>query len=97
MREISREIGPLSIDDDVAKARMFHLAQGVLVGLRRRAPEVVIGELIDAAQEFGVSPFVLARALVTTAAGGATTGIDAEAAMAVRRRWGDMLNYDESR
>ncbi|MGB3355495.1 MAG: transcription antitermination regulator [Mycobacterium sp.] len=97
MREISRGMGPLSIDDDVAKARMFHLAQGVLVGLRRYAPEVAIGELIDAAQEFGVSPFALARALVTTAAGGATTGIDAVATMAVRRRWGDMFDSQPSR
>lgn len=32
-------VNPLPVDDDVANARMFHLAQGVLVGLRRRPAE----------------------------------------------------------
>jgi hypothetical protein len=68
------------VDDNVAKARMFHLAQGVLVGLRRRPPEEVLSELIDVAQRFGLSPFALARALVA-AGGGTAAGTDAAAAV----------------
>ncbi|PRC45894.1 hypothetical protein C6A85_92860, partial [Mycobacterium sp. ITM-2017-0098] len=79
MRETAREVSPLSVDDDVSKARMFHLAQGILVGLRRCTPEEVIGELIETAQRFGLSPFALARALVTVTAGGAHTAADADA------------------
>jgi hypothetical protein len=51
------------VDDDVTKARTFHLAQGILIGLRRRPPEEVLTEF-DAAQDFGLSPFALARALM---------------------------------
>ena len=61
MQERRRGVNPLPVDDNVAKARMFHLAQGVLVGLRRRPPEEVLSELIDVAQRFGLSPFALAR------------------------------------
>ena len=62
MLERRRGVNPLPVDDNVAKARMFHLAQGVLVGLRRQPPEEVSCELIDVAQRFGLSPFALARA-----------------------------------
>ena len=41
MQERRRGVNPLPVDGNVAKARMFHLAQGVLVGLRRRPPEEV--------------------------------------------------------
>ena len=47
MQERRRGVNPLPVDDNVGKARMFHLAQGVLVGLRRRPPEEVLSELID--------------------------------------------------
>jgi hypothetical protein len=57
-------LNPLSVDDNVANARMFHLARGVLVRLLRRPPEQVLNELIDVARRFGLSPFALARALV---------------------------------
>ena len=50
MQERRRGVNPLPVDDNVAKARMFHLAQGVLVGLRRRPPEEVLCELIDVAE-----------------------------------------------
>ena len=56
MQERRRGVNPPPVDDNVAKARMFHLAQGVLVGLRRRPPEEVLSELIDVAQRFGLSP-----------------------------------------
>jgi hypothetical protein len=72
---------------------MFHLAQGVLVGLRRRPPEEVLSELIDVAQRFGLSPFALARALVAAAGGGTAAGADADAdaAATVHQCWGDLL------
>ena len=44
MQERRRGVNPLPVDDNVGKARMFHLAQGVLVGLRRRPPEEVLCE-----------------------------------------------------
>ena len=81
MQETRRGVNPLPVDDNVAKERMFHLAQGVLVGLRRRPPEEVLSELIDVAQRLGLSPFALARALVAAA----------EAAATVRQCWGDLL------
>lgn len=91
MLERRRGVNPLPVDDNVAKARMFHLAQGVLVGLRRRPPEEVLSELIDVAQRFGLSPFALARALVAAAGGGTAAGADADAAATVRQCWGDLL------
>ena len=57
-------LNPLSVDDNVANARMFHLAEGVLVRLLRRPPEQILNELIDVAQRFGLSPFALARVLM---------------------------------
>ena len=50
MQERRRRVNPLPVDDNVAKARMFHLAQGVLVGLRRAASRTGLNELIDVAQ-----------------------------------------------
>ncbi|PRC57391.1 hypothetical protein C6A85_33795, partial [Mycobacterium sp. ITM-2017-0098] len=55
-------------------------------------PEEVIGELIETAQRFGLSPFALARALVTVTAGGAHTAADADAVAAVHKCWGDLLD-----
>jgi hypothetical protein len=89
VQERRRGVNPLPVDDNVAKARMFHLSQGVLVGLRRRPPEEVLSELIDVAQRFGLSPFALARALVAAAGGGTAAGADAAAT--VRQCWGDLL------
>ena len=93
MQERRRGVNPLPVDDNVAKARMFHLAPGVLVGLRRQPPEEVSCELIDVAQRFGLSPFALARALVAAAGGGTAAGADADAdaAATVRQCWGDLL------
>ena len=39
MQERRRCVNPLPVDDTVAKARMFHLAQGVLVGLADGLPK----------------------------------------------------------
>ena len=78
------------MDDNVASARMFHLAQGVFLGLRRRPAEQALNELIDAAQRFGLSQFTLARALVA-AGGAAALGVDTDAAAVVRQCWGDLL------
>ena len=93
MQERRRGVNPLPVDDNVAKARMFHLAQGVLAGLRRRPPEEVLSELVDVAQRFGLSSFALARALVAAAGGGTAAGADADAdaAATVRQCWGDLL------
>ena len=88
-------VNPLPVDDNVANARMFHLAQGVLVGLRRRPAEQVLNELIDVAQRFGLSPFTLARALVAAAGGATALGADTDAAAAVRQCWGNLLASKE--
>jgi len=82
---------PLPVDDNVASARMFHLAQDVFLGLRRRPAEQALNELIDAAQRFGLSQFTLARALVAAAGGAAALGVDTDAAAVVRQCWGDLL------
>jgi len=50
VQERRRSVNPLPVDDNVAKARMFHLAQGVLVGLRGNLPKRFYAKLIDVAQ-----------------------------------------------
>jgi|EndMetStandDraft_6_1072998.scaffolds.fasta_scaffold10194_1 hypothetical protein len=80
-------------NDDLVRTRYLHLAEGVLVGLRRRPPEDTLRELVDAARGSGVSPYAVAQALVDLAAGRRSlTADDAPPAVAVVRRcWGDLL------
>lgn len=84
--------GAVVADDDAAKARTLHIAEGVLVALRRKSPEAVIAELVDGARQDGLSPYVLAAALVAVAAGGAATpGVHPQAVATARRLWGAEL------
>lgn len=77
--------------DGVSSARLLHLAEGVLVGLRRIPPEAAVVELVDAARESRLSPFVVAKALVAIA-GGAHDGASGDpASIVVQRHWGELL------
>ena len=92
MQERRRSVNPLPVDHNVGKARMFHLAQGVLVGLRRRPPEEVLCETHRRCTVVRTVTICAGPALVA-AAGGGTAGADADAdaAATVRQCWGDLL------
>jgi len=83
---------------EIAQARNLHLAEGVLVALRRQTPEVALSELVAVARAAQVSPFRLADALVTIA-GRCPTDQGDLATVAVNHAWGELLNAgtDEAR
>ena len=87
---------PASIDprfnDGAARARVLHLAEGVLVGLRSCAPEEALRELVSAARSAGLSPFVVANELVAAASGFSGARRDRPAGSVVTQRWGSLLN-----
>lgn len=88
------ELGPEGAfprnDDSVTRARTLHLAEGVLIGLRRCSPEQAIAELVAAGREAGLSTYALARGLVAAAGGyqGATAD---PAARVAEHRWSALL------
>ena len=91
MYQVPGWAGAVASGDDAAKARTLHLAEGVLVVLRRATPEAVIGELVDAARQAGLSPYVLAAALVAVASGDTAPGVSLDAIATARRLWGAEL------
>jgi hypothetical protein len=91
MYQVPGWAGAVVSDDDAAKARKLHLAEGILVALRRATPEVVIGELVDAARQAGLSPYVLAAGLVAVASGDAAPGVSREVVATARQLWGEPL------
>jgi hypothetical protein len=88
------ELGPESafsgVDDSMARARTLHLAEGILIGLRRCSPEQAITELVSAGRDAGLSTYALARGLV--AAAGGRDGIASDpAARVAEHRWGALF------
>lgn len=88
------ELGPEAafpgVDDSVARARTLHLAEGILIGLRRCSPEQAIAELVSVGRDAGLSTYALARGLVI-AAGGCDGVISDPAARVAEHRWGTLL------
>lgn len=88
------ELGPESaysgVDDSMARARTLHLAEGILIGLRRCTPEQAIAELVSAGRDAGLSTYALARGLVAAAGGLDPMGSD-PAARVAEHRWGTLL------
>lgn len=88
------ELGPESafsgVDDSMARARTLHLAEGILIGLRRCSPEQAIAELVSAGRDAGLSTYALARGLVA-AAGGRDGMVSDPAARVAEHRWGTLL------
>ncbi|QIV84265.1 hypothetical protein [Mycolicibacterium frederiksbergense] len=78
------------IDDSMARARTLHLAEGILIGLRRCSPEQAIAELVSAGREAGLSTYALARGLVLAAGGYRDTTVD-PAARVAEHRWGALF------
>lgn len=74
--------------DSMARARTLHLAEGILVGLRRCSPEQAIDELVATGRDAGLSTYALARGLVAAAGGG--DGTD-PAARVAEHRWATLL------
>jgi hypothetical protein len=86
------EPGPESargVDDSVVRARTLHLAEGILIGLRRCSAEQAIAELVSAGRDAGLSTYALARGLVV-AAGRDGMAVD-PASRAAEHRWGTLL------
>lgn len=88
------ELGPEStfagVDDSVARARTLHLAEGILIGLRRCSPEQAIAELVSAGRDAGLSTYALARGLVVAAGGHDGLAPD-PACRVAEHRWGMLL------
>jgi hypothetical protein len=74
-----------------ARARILHLAEGVLIGLLGSTPENSWDELRAAARESGLSPYAIAFALVAVSSRQRTLDAGDPATAAVRRCWGDVL------
>lgn len=81
-------------EDAVARARTLHLAEGVLVGLRRCAPENAIAELVSVAGAAGLSTSAVARELVTLVSGAANQGVESAARTVVHEQWGGLIGQD---
>ncbi|MDZ7887009.1 MAG: antitermination regulator [Mycobacterium sp.] len=73
-----------------ARARTLHLAEGILIGLRRCRAEHAIAELVSAGREAGLSTYALARGLVLATGGYRDTTVD-PAARVAEHRWGALL------
>lgn len=76
-------------DPGIGRARMLHLAEGVLVALRRCSPEAALTELVDAARVSHLSPYAVACGLVSFAAGD-ISGDDVPEV--VTQRWSALLD-----
>jgi hypothetical protein len=88
------ELGPerafSGVDDSVGRARMLHLAEGILIAVRRCSPEQAIVELVSAGRDAGLSTYAVARGLVAVAGG--HDGMEADPACRVaEHRWGTLL------
>src|SRR5689334_11141617 len=79
-----------------ARMRMLHLAEGVLVGLRRCPPADAFAELVNTARTAGLSPYAVANALVAMTSGQFRDDADDPAILAVRRAWGSLLEVPGS-
>jgi hypothetical protein len=77
--------------DSMARARTLHLAEGILVGLRRCSPEQAINELVATGRDAGLSTYALARGLVA-AAGSHDGTVTDPAARVAEHRWGSLLS-----
>ncbi|MDZ7883621.1 MAG: ANTAR domain-containing protein [Mycobacterium sp.] len=74
----------------MTRARTLHLAEGILIGLRRCSPEQAIAELVAAGRAAGLSTFALARGLVIAAGGHDSTDPD-PASQVAEQRWGTLF------
>ncbi|MUL68479.1 hypothetical protein BOO86_28695 [Mycobacterium sp. CBMA 234] len=87
--------GPMLVSGTKAQRRVLCLAVGVLVGLKRRRWQDAAVELIAVAHDSGMSPYVLAEALVELSGGHSLRLAGQSRPDAVRtaqRYWGHLLN-----
>ncbi len=71
-------------DGDLARARMLHLAEGILVGLTGCTPEQALAEMVAVARGTSQSTFDVAQELVGVAVG-------ASSSAAVQQYWSEQL------
>lgn len=84
-------------EDAVARARNLHMAEGVLVGLRRCAPESAIAELVSVARAAGLSTSTVARELVSLVSGATNQGVESVARTVAYQHWGGLLGQETGR
>jgi hypothetical protein len=80
-----------AVSDHVARARVIHLAEGVLVGLLSRPPQDCLAVLIKASRASGLSTYAMADALVSVAGGRQPINRADRATAVVLLHWGDLL------
>jgi len=83
---MAKDLNPAALPD----FRMFDIAKGVLVGVRRCTVDEAFAELLACAEQHRVGVFALSRALVALRDRSEAVP-DAEATMAARTAWGDLL------
>lgn len=62
-------------DSDLARARMLHLAEGVLVCLRGCTPEEALVDMVSVSRAAGLSTFTVARELLDAAIGAPNSAV----------------------
>lgn len=72
---------------DILRARTLHLAEGVLIALRKCRAEAALAELMEVARGAALSPYAVAAALVSVAAGDVAADPGDPAVIAVHERW----------
>ena len=95
MRQLPAWANPV-IGSGPTRVRVLHLAEGVLVGLRRRPPEDVLAELVNTARRAGLSPYVVAAALLKVASGQCPEDLSDPAIAVVHEAWGSLLGLQPS-
>lgn len=76
----AREVGILPFDGDVARARVLHVAEGILVCFRGCTPEEALAEMVSVARVAGQSTFAVAEEIMGVA-------MDAAGSGAVEQYW----------
>lgn len=80
-----------AISHHIERARIVHLAEGILMGLLGCRTDDALAALIDAARGSGLSSYAIANALVSAVAAGQPLNRDDPATVAVLHRWGHRL------
>lgn len=85
----TREIENLPFDGDLARARVLHVAEGILVCLKGFTPEEALAEMVSVACGAGQSTFAVAEELMRIAVGAAGSA-------AVEQYWRERVGLSRS-
>lgn len=71
----TREIEILPFDGALARARVLHVAEGILVCLKGSTPEEALAEMVSVACRAGQSTFAVAEDLMRIAVGATSSAV----------------------